>query len=53
MNSTLFSRLAATTASVATTLLLFSAVVSLSGHPQAGPGVQLAVAAAVAPAAPR
>jgi hypothetical protein len=45
MNTATVSRLAAATASVATTLLLFTAVVSLSGHPQADNGVQLATAA--------
>jgi hypothetical protein len=53
MNAATFSRLAAAAASVATTFVLFTAVVSLSGHPQADSGVQLAVAAtAVTPATP-
>jgi hypothetical protein len=54
MNAATFSRLAAAAASVATTLVLFTAVVSLSGHPQTESGVQLAAAAtAVTPATPR
>ena len=53
MNAATFSRLAAAAASVSTTWVLFTAVVSLSGHPQADGGVQLAAAAAVTPATPR
>jgi hypothetical protein len=53
MNTATFSRLAAAAASVATTFVMFTGVVSLSGHPKADSGVQLAVAAAaVTPATP-